>query len=141
MQKISSLLVCLALLAPAAETLAQKNQPKELFVFCENNNCGYMDNTGKVIIQPQFKNAQDFSDGLALVLTEQQVWGYIDKTGQMVIKGASPLRNQFSEGLAAFEVYNSLGGNKWGYIDKKGKIASEPEFEEASDFSDVLACV
>jgi hypothetical protein len=50
---------------------------------------GYIDKSGKMVIEPQFENALFFSGGLAHVspLTGEEIrgmWGYIDKSGQFV---------------------------------------------------------
>ena len=47
--------------------------------------CGYIDRTGKMIINPQFNGAEPFDDqGLAPVQQGER-WGFIDRTGKMVI--------------------------------------------------------
>jgi len=128
---------------------------------------GYIDRTGKVVIQPRWKNNNDwpgaavgaFSDGLAAV-TEYASWGvrddsnywtykcgYIDKTGEYVIK---PQMRQacgpFRDGLAAVEV--DLDGPEdtkdtgWlGYIDTKGSWAIPPKFFKGGTFSEGYALV
>ena len=45
---------------------------------------GYMDKTGKVVIEPQFDGVRLFSEGLANVWIGDKE-GYIDKTGKIVI--------------------------------------------------------
>ena len=49
---------------------------------------GYIDKTGKIVIQPQFSQAGTFSEGLATVLIEngtKKNYVMIDKTGKIVI--------------------------------------------------------
>jgi hypothetical protein len=46
---------------------------------------GYIDKTGKFVINPQFDFARDFSEGLAAVKIGGKC-GYINKTGKIVIK-------------------------------------------------------
>jgi hypothetical protein len=67
---------------------------------------GYADVTGKIIVDPQYKNANAFHEGLAAVdlsespnLTDYN-WGYIDKTGNTVIAPAFSWAGDFSEGVA-----------------------------------------
>ncbi|HLY27315.1 MAG TPA: WG repeat-containing protein [Aggregatilineales bacterium] len=61
-----------------------------------------MDHTGKIVIAFQFQNANEFSEGMALVQLWQNGFGYIDLTGKLAIelhhKGRA---SNFSEGLAA----------------------------------------
>jgi hypothetical protein len=50
---------------------------------------GYIDTSGKMVIEPQFKDALFFSGGLANVSppTDEEIrgiWGYIDKSGKFV---------------------------------------------------------
>jgi WG containing repeat len=47
---------------------------------------GYVDVSGKTIINPQFNRALDFCEGLAPVQAANlDKWGYIDITGQFVV--------------------------------------------------------
>ncbi len=97
--------------------------------------CGYIDSTGKVLIDAQFGEAGVFSEGLAAVRMGK-LWGYIDKTGKVLIDPQFDLAEPFSEGLAA--VYK---GEKWGYIDKAGRMQIGLQFDKAYDFDDGLAMV
>ncbi len=45
---------------------------------------GFVDETGKMIINPQFDTANSFSEGLAVV-KQNDKFGFIDKTGKIVI--------------------------------------------------------
>ncbi len=44
---------------------------------------GYINRTGKVVIQPQFDEAYPFINGLAYVRIKDK-WGYIDRTGKYI---------------------------------------------------------
>ena len=46
---------------------------------------GYIDKSGKVVIEPQFDYVRDFSEGLAVVEKDGK-WGVIDKNGKVVIE-------------------------------------------------------
>jgi len=79
---------------------------------------GFMDKTGKVVIQPRYDDADDFLEGLAAIRKDDEgPWGYIDRNGEQVIPMVYGLAGRFSEGLAAVE-----RDGKWGYIDKTGKM-------------------
>lgn len=98
---------------------------------------GYIDNTGKYVINPQFDDAYDFSDnGLACVESGGK-YGYIDKTGAYIINP------QFDE--SGFFADNGLAlvrsGDKYGYIDKTGTYAINPQFDDAGSFSEGVAVV
>jgi|SRR5271157_809042 len=111
---------------------------------------GYLDETGKMIINPMFEAAEHFSEGLAGVCVghgcyysrpsdkpkEEQKWGYIDKTGAIVIPPQFSYASTFHEGLASVSV-----GNKSGYIDKTGKFVINPQFDSAMEFDNGIAAV
>ncbi|MBA4389174.1 MAG: hypothetical protein C0404_14470 [Verrucomicrobia bacterium] len=96
---------------------------------------GYIDKTGKKVIDPQYQGARQFSEGLAPVMVDGK-WGYIDKTAKMVINPQFDSGNSFSEGLARIVV-----GAKHGFIDATGKVVTEPKFDCAWEFSKGLARV
>ena len=57
-------------------------------VMFDTEKWGYIDKTGKIVIQPQFSQAGTFSEGLATVLIEngtKKNYVMIDKTGKIVI--------------------------------------------------------
>lgn len=109
---------------------------------------GYIDRTGKLVIQNVPYGGRDFSQGLAMVESNErcttaeskQKYGYIDRTGAVVIpvtltRPCNYWGNQFDftpEGLALTNL-----GNKWGFIDRTGKLVMQ--FDEAGQFSEGLA--
>ena len=46
---------------------------------------GYINQVGKIVIEPQFDRAEDFSEGLAAIKISDK-WGYINHKGEIVIK-------------------------------------------------------
>lgn len=97
------------------ENLAYVCKPKP-----ENQQqCGYINEKGRIIVPLKYGYASDFSEGLAVVnkfnndgrrlLNES---GYIDKTGKLVLKGDY-----------GYDFSNNLASNTYcsGYIDKTGK--------------------
>ena len=99
---------------------------------------GYIDHKGNTVISPTFRDAGQFSEGLASVTTADGQKGYIDKTGVFVIKLASGRGGQFKEGLATLAVEID-GRTKIGYIDRTGNTTIEPKFDAAFDFIDGIA--
>lgn len=109
---------------------------------------GFIDESGKLVINPMFEDAHDFREGMAAVCVgrgcydfggrekDEHKWGYVDKKGALVIPPQFDLVNQFHEGLAAVSV-----GGKWGFIDKTGKFAINPQFDFAMDFENGIATV
>jgi hypothetical protein len=89
---------------------------------------------GKVVIEPQYDYALDFSEGLVAVRRNGK-WGFIDKTGKVVIKLQYDFVSGFSEGLAVVQ-----NGRKWRYIDPSGKTIIELQIEgRAYDFKHGVA--
>jgi len=123
---------------------------------------GFMDDTGKIVIKPEFEAVNNFSEGLALVVMKGRgkengivgnCVGYVDETGKIVVE--PQYRNtldrniflgerfrQFSDGLAVVRIDNAEGrGEKTIVIDKTGQVVIEPQFKKASVFSDGWAAV
>lgn len=97
---------------------------------------GYINETGEMIIDPQFDWADSFSFGLASVRMGGK-WGYIDSHGGIQIPSQFDGVEPFSaDGLAAVKT-----GDKWGYIDSNGEIIRAAKFDEAESFSAGLAAV
>lgn len=104
---------------------------------------GYVDKTGRFVIEAGFDEGEDFKEGLAAVKVPVKVddtveakFGFIDKTGKMVIEPQFNKANSFSEGLAVVTI-NSMDQD--GYIDKTGKVVIASQFDVAHSFSDGLA--
>ncbi len=83
------------------------------------NKWGYVNSNGKYIINPQFKSASPFKEGLALVksLGDNSKLGYINTKGEIIIPPRFTSATMFSEGLACVTEDNSAPF----YIDKTGK--------------------
>lgn len=98
---------------------------------------GYIDASGKIIIQPQFDYAGEFSEGLAFVNTTDNKRCLIDMAGNIIsLPEQIDLAWPFHEGLAQF-----ISEKKYGYIDKGGNIIVDPQFDFADPFSDGMARV
>lgn len=97
---------------------------------------GFIDKTGEFVIEPQFDQAGNFNEGLALVELNGK-YGFIDKTGKFVIEPQFRDASQFFEGLAIIETIDF----KQGVIDKSGKIVFGPVDAGINPFKDGLAIV
>ena len=105
---------------------------------------GYMDKTGKFVIEPQFLSAGQFSCGLAYVeIGDSSKHGFINKQGEMVIELDPDIEAyDFREGFAQFLVTDKLLSTyKYGYINKAGKVAIKPKYIGSMPFSEGLAGV
>jgi hypothetical protein len=99
------------------------------------NRGNFVDKRGKRIVAKKFRQAGDFSNGLAAVC-ETTLWGYLDATGNYAIAPKFQDATDFREGLAPAKC-----SGLWGYCDETGKWMVVPKFEEALPFSDGLAAV
>lgn len=102
--------------------------------------CGFMDKTGKLVIEPKYKKISYFSEGLAAVSEDGLKFGYIDPSGKMIIEQKFASYSPFSEGLAVAALADS-DLSKGGYIDKTGKFVIEPKYSFPKNFGDGVAVV
>lgn len=100
---------------------------------------GYIDQDGKVAINPQFKSAYTFREGLALFENTEGKYGYIDEKGNIVINAVYKNAGAFNEGLAAVVKENQ----RIEFIDRSGKTALTlgAEIETATGFKEGRARV
>jgi hypothetical protein len=107
------------------------NPEEEMYDF------GYIDSTGKIFKEIQYRDALSFSEGLAYVMKDNER-GYIDPSGKMVIRLDSNIVGYaFSEGLAAV----SNDKFKVGFIDKQGNQKIDFVGDIPSNFSNGFARV
>ncbi len=74
-------------------------EPARLFPIIQNEKWGYIDKTGKILMEPKFEEARIFSDGMGRVKLNGK-FGYVDATGKMVMEMNFTTAYDFSEGLA-----------------------------------------
>lgn len=121
---------------PAATTVYSFSEG--LAVFEKGGLHGYVDKNMNVVIEPQFKYAASFNDGLARVTDQNGKDFYIDRTGR---KELDTDGSDFSEGLAFFEVKDKYLGSRYGFIDIKGNIVIKAQFRRADFFYEGLCAV
>ncbi len=96
---------------------------------------GYKDLvTGKVVIEPRFRDAGDFAEGLAYVQVFSK-YGYINTKGEIEIKPQFSDAKDFSQNLAAVKTETTEENPLWGFINKKGKLVFPYQFENTRNFS------
>lgn len=143
---------------------APKDAGDEPLLVVQNGRYGYIDHTGRIVIQPQYVWADDFRNGMATVFLcgravsldrQGHVWplhwaaedamalersgkktGFLDATGRWSIPPQYENALPFSEGLAAVQE-----DGKWGFIDATGKEVIPARFDEAYYFNQGVALV
>jgi len=117
---------------------------------------GYKDDSGNIVIEPKFRVARNFSEGLAFVVIDGSTTsqrGFIDSSGEMVIflDPDGIFAHDFSEGFSRvidrewdFEnerpnVIGTIG--PYIFIDRAGRNVFGQEFEIAEDFNRGIALV
>ena len=93
-------------------------------VYLADKGWGYIDKTGKVVIEPQFEMAGSFSEGLAGVEIDGKS-GFIDKTGQIVIEPQYDVVSKFNEGVAV-----AVKGDEVLLIEKSGRVILSRDVNE-----------
>jgi len=116
-----------------------------LAVVFENKKAYFIDTTGKIVINKDYENADNFSEGLAAVEIDGK-WGYIDVKGNIIIKPQFEQAGNFSEGFACVGKSITIEGQygpqeRYGFIDKTGKIVIDYQFYYSASFYEGLANV
>ncbi len=90
---------------------------------------GYIDTTGKMVLEMHDMVGYKFSEGLAPVSDMAYKVGYINHDGELVIDKIYDEPGEFSEGVASV-----TSGGKFGYINKEGKIVIPLIFDYTRKF-------
>jgi len=106
----------------------------KLVLFKKNEKFGYMDQSGHVVVSPQYKLASDFINGRAAVFNGK--WGFIDTTGELVIQDKYDEVGFFTSDLAPVKMEG-----KFGYIDKIGNVVVPLQYSKTSSFLNRVATV
>ena len=124
---------------PSTQTVGQvrnssSSAPHEV-ISLELTKYGFIDKTGKLVIEPRFDSGSNFLGGLAQAKSGDK-WGYIDTTGTFIIPPTYDDVSSFEEGLACVKA-----NGKWGYTDRADHTVIQPQYDVAGGFSDGLACI
>lgn len=98
---------------------------------------GYINETGKLILNLQFDYAGEFNEGLAPVRVHGDgtyKYGYINTQGEFVIQPQFGNAQKFQDVSGKLLALVNSGG-KYGFIDNSGNFAIPPQFDFASSFS------
>lgn len=131
-------------------SIDERKSDCELLPFKSGNLYGYIDKFGKVIIEPQFEYAGDFSEGLACVGKSKgrdwgmsgissMIYGYINTTGELVIQYSNDRERDFHNGFAcAWELDSD---DICYFMNNQGENAFGKTYYDIKDFSDGYAAV
>ena len=94
----------------------------------QNNKWGWCDQKAKIIIEPQFSEAEPFGGSEQAPVKLGDKWGYINKKGKTVIDPQFETALPFNGKIA----WVTIGG-KGGFIGKDGKYNIQPLYDAISE--------
>ena len=112
------------------------------FPFVEAGRSGYLKPSGEILLEPQFRSAQNFSQGLAaveeaganLIFAKEEkkkrgLWGYVNESGTLVIPFQFQFASPFLEnGFAYVQRLNK----KPAWISKTGELTETPQYSPST---------
>lgn len=98
---------------------------------------GYVNKSGKSIIEPKYLRAYDFNSGKAVVMKEQNIYLIIDNKGNEIKELEYSQVSPSEEGIYLVKNMKNL----YGYIDSEGNPLVEPKFIRAELFTKGSAIV
>lgn len=110
----------------------------KLIPVANGNQFGYIDWDGKIVINPQFAEANLFKDGMALIKTsgKESQYGYIDTKGTYIINPQYLYATDFEDGIALTVKTNEYPKG----INPKGEVVFEiKNAQSVKNFSEGLA--
>ena len=96
---------------------------------------GYIDASGKLVIEAEYELAREFSERRSAVRAQGR-WGFIDSSGRQVVDFRYQQVRNFSEQKAAVQL-----DGRWGYVDLNGAVVIPTLYDDALSFSGGLAPV
>lgn len=85
---------------------------------------GIVDHSGKIIVEPQYKEIKDFSENISAVKNFDDKIGFINLAGEEIVKPQYDGFVRFINGFSEVEI-----GNKTGIVNKEGKLVIDPIIE------------
>ena len=88
---------------------------------------GYINRKGETVLQPQWDEADDFSDGMAkvgIMSGTEMHYGFVDQKGQWMVQPVYLNAGTFTEGFAYVNKHGL-----YGYVDHYGKEVIHCRFE------------
>jgi hypothetical protein len=106
------------------------------FPVLKNGKWGYIDNSGRLVIQPVFSWAQEGFCGQTALVKDSTSYYFINREG-LPVTG-----EKFQRASISWKDYCVVTNNgKYGYVDTTGHVAIPLQFESAGMMIDGFACV
>jgi predicted DNA-binding WGR domain protein len=130
---------------PAAAALAKVQpaldawfaaHPRTRFCAERTGKLGFIDRTGREVIEPRFSRAYEFSDGLAVVFDGWKC--QLARPDGALLEGHWQNADLFLRGRAPVAIHDS---ESWGYVDGEGQVRVEGKYGAAYPFFGPLAVV
>ncbi|HEX4795188.1 MAG TPA: WG repeat-containing protein [Humisphaera sp.] len=106
---------------------------------------GYIDRTGKLVIDGNYMLPHPFSEGRAIVQMDSRIasgrYGYIDTNGRQIVPIWYSSATAFKDGLATVTLRGRKNRGKHFVIDPDGNVVAELPFPHMGGFSEGLAVV
>jgi len=107
------------------------------------NEFGYINKSGKLVIDIQYSYAEKFKNGNAIVAVPSSSFGYnygiINAEGDYILDPVYQGLRNFSEGRAVVNTYTDDYVYKYGMIDEKGNLVIDYEFDYLGDMVSGMA--
>ncbi|MBI1288818.1 MAG: hypothetical protein GC178_14720 [Flavobacteriales bacterium] len=100
------------------------------------DNYGFVNTTGKLVVEAKFKSVGYFVHGKAWAKTESGKIGFIDPSGNWVIE---PIYDAAKDGSYSTACTRVKENDQWKFIDKKGTVVDAASADSYGNFEDGLA--
>ena len=100
---------------------------------------GFIDKKGNIVIEPQWDEAESFSNGLAAVSLNGK-YGYINTSGQLIITPTWEYVSKFNESGTAFVIQN-MDNPEVGFINTKGEYIATTQYTACHGYGENLLTV
>ena len=85
---------------------------------------GYIDTTGKLVINNIYQNAFRFQDGLAKIKINGK-YGYINTKGELIVKPEYDKVERMDDGKTLLVCKNGFLSKQYDYLNSEGKLIAE----------------
>lgn len=96
-----------------------------------NGRYGYVNSTGKFMIQPRYDDARNFREHMGAVEINGK-WGFVNERGRQVVPCKYSLVMDYNMGYAVVRL-----GDRWGALNSKGELEIPCEYSSPADLYDL----